>query len=361
MLKVGDNVRFLNAVGGGIVRRIDARTGVVFVEDADGFDVPVVAKECVVVPKVNETTNVPLREVFAKKEEKTEPAKNDVINDKNANLDGKVAEKTETFETDYGNTLTAFLVFFAKDLKQLQTSDYECFLLNDSNYFIFYNIIIGQNADTQSIANGIIEPNIQQWLADIKKEELNDWENVHIQLVAYKKEATYTPQNVVDLRLKVDVVKFFKLHSFSENDYFDEPAMLVNLAEERQKEQLKSISPDEIKQAMFQKQKTEQKKQFVKKSKAEIIEIDLHINQLLDTTAGLSNGDMLNYQMQVFHETLDKYKDKRGQRIVFIHGKGDGVLHAEIEKSLKSKYKNYYFQDASFQKYGFGATLVMIR
>ena len=47
MVKVGDKVRFLNAVGGGIVRRIDR--DVVLVEEEDGFETPVLARECVVI------------------------------------------------------------------------------------------------------------------------------------------------------------------------------------------------------------------------------------------------------------------------------------------------------------------------
>ena len=39
--------------------------------------------------------------------------------------------------------------------------------------------------------------------------------------------------------------------------------------------------------------------------------------------------------------------------IVFIHGKGDGVLRKAILQELKYKYKNYESQDASFREYGF--------
>ena len=48
------------------------------------------------------------------------------------------------------------------------------------------------------------------------------------------------------------------------------------------------------------------------------------------------------------------------RKIVFIHGKGEGVLRAEIEKQLKSRYRHCEYQDASFQQYGFGATQVTI-
>ena len=58
---------------------------------------------------------------------------------------------------------------------------------------------------------------------------------------------------------------------------------------------------------------------------------------------------------------LAEYKNKKGQKIVFIHGKGNGILKNSILTELKTKYKNYYYQDASFREYGFGATMVTIK
>ena len=57
---------------------------------------------------------------------------------------------------------------------------------------------------------------------------------------------------------------------------------------------------------------------------------------------------------------MEEYKNKKGQKIVFIHGKGDCVLRKSILQELKYKYKNYESQDASFREYGFGATMVII-
>ena len=75
----------------------------------------------------------------------------------------------------------------------------------------------------------------------------------------------------------------------------------------------------------------------------------------------MGNGEILNYQLEVFRKTLDEYKNKKGQKIVFIHGKGDGVLRKALLQELKYKYKTYQSQDASFREYGFGATMVTIR
>ena len=98
-----------------------------------------------------------------------------------------------------------------------------------------------------------------------------------------------------------------------------------------------------------------------RKSDPDIIVVDLHASEVLDSTAGLSPGDILNYQMDIFRRTLEENKTRKGQKIVFIHGKGEGVLRRAIINELNYKYKKYTFQDASFQEYGYGATQVTIR
>ena len=123
------------------------------------------------------------------------------------------------------------------------------------------------------------------------------------------------------------------------------------------------VSADDIKEALLKKAQPEvpgklQRKQA--KMKNDLVEVDLHIHELLDDTTGMGNAEMLSYQLDVFHKTLEEYKNKKGQKIVFIHGKGDGVLRRAILDELKRKYKNYSSQDASFREYGFGATMVTI-
>ena len=91
-----------------------------------------------------------------------------------------------------------------------------------------------------------------------------------------------------------------------------------------------------------------------------IIEVDLHINELLESTAGMDNAAMLKYQLSVFKKTMDTYKKCKKQRIVFIHGKGEGVLRRALIDDLRLHYPLCTYQDASFQQYGFGATMVTI-
>ena len=100
---------------------------------------------------------------------------------------------------------------------------------------------------------------------------------------------------------------------------------------------------------------------MAQKLKDDKIIVDLHASELLDTTAGMSAGDILEYQLDVFRRTLEQYKDRKGQKLVFIHGKGEGVLRQSIIHELNYKFKQYPYQDASFREYGYGATQVTIK
>ena len=104
-----------------------------------------------------------------------------------------------------------------------------------------------------------------------------------------------------------------------------------------------------------------QKARIEKPRKETVTEADLHINQLIDTTAGMTNADILEYQLNKFNEVMNEHIRHKNHKIVFIHGKGDGVLRNAILKELKKNYSKCSYQDASFREYGYGATMVTIK
>ncbi len=90
------------------------------------------------------------------------------------------------------------------------------------------------------------------------------------------------------------------------------------------------------------------------------MEVDLHIGQLTKNIKGMTNYDMLSLQLETAKRQLDFAIKKRIQRVVFIHGVGEGVLKVELEFLFK-RYDNISYYDADYQKYGMGATEVYIR
>lgn len=348
MVKVGDRVRFLNSVGGGIVRSFQNKD-IVLVEEEDGFETPVLVRECVVIESVSRETNKPQGNTT------NMPSSNPII------IREEPEEEIEFEETNDGEELSVYLAFLPQDEKQLQTTAYDVYLVNDCNYFLHYNVAtLGLEAN--SVGHGVIEPNTKFLFAKLDKDQLNDWERITVQLIPFKKK-TYAPKPAVDVEIKINPVKFYKLHSFVENDFFYENALMLTVIEKDGFAQEMIIDPQQLKEQMAMKKDKPRRARIEKKAVKinDIIEVDLHIDELLDSTAGMSNADILQYQLEEFHKILQENRNKKGQKIVFIHGKGEGVLRKEIMKELKQKYGNFYVQDASFKEYGFGATMVTIR
>ncbi len=94
------------------------------------------------------------------------------------------------------------------------------------------------------------------------------------------------------------------------------------------------------------------------KTKSNPLEVDLHIHELVSSEKGMSNFEMLSIQLNTAKNKLDMAIKNRHQRIVFIHGVGEGKLKLELYKLFKKYPIEYY--DASYQKYGYGATEVYI-
>jgi dsDNA-specific endonuclease/ATPase MutS2 len=89
-------------------------------------------------------------------------------------------------------------------------------------------------------------------------------------------------------------------------------------------------------------------------------EFDLHIEKLVKNFRGMSNYDILTMQTETAKRHIEFAIRNRIPKIVFIHGVGEGILKAELD-FLLGRYENIVFHDANYQKYGLGATEVLIR
>ena len=346
-MKIGDKVRFLNSVGGGVVTGFKGKD-IVIVDD-EGFDTPVLIRECVLIEAIGETQ---VRQSVKSTPEFVSTQKQ------------KVEEPILIEETKEGEQITVCLAYLPIDIKQLNTTSYECYLVNDSNYFLSYNYMSRNDNGWVGRSCGLIEPNTKLFLEEFEKADLNDLEKICFQYIAYKKDKPFSLKNPCSTEIRIDTVKFYKLHSFRENDYFEDDALVYFIVKKDLPEKELLISAEEISRAIMEKESPNRPRRERIEKKADsnpILEVDLHIEELVDSTNGLEPMDMLDFQMKKFREVLSNNKKQKGKKIVFIHGKGNGVLKNEILKELKSKYKDYYYQDASFREYGFGATLVTIK
>lgn len=359
-LSTGDKVRFLNTVGGGVVKGFQSKQ-VVIVEDELGFDIPVLISECVVVEAASDNKMGQFPENINQNSDSDSVA-NQTKNESKPEV--RIADSYQPEETIEGEKITVCLAYLPIDMKTLSTTNYECYLVNDSNYYLFFNYMNRENNIWKSRYNGIIEPNTKIFIEEFDKKDLNDIEKVAVQFVAFKHNKPYKFKNPCSVELRIDTVKFYKMHSFRENDYFEDNAIIYYIIKDDLPEKEMLISAGDIERAIKEKEVSDRRavKQPVSSKVSDpIIEVDLHINQLLDNTAGLNNADMLEYQLKKFNDVMQENINHKNRKIVFIHGKGDGVLKAAIIKELKKNYPTCYYQDASFQEYGYGATMIKIK
>lgn len=89
------------------------------------------------------------------------------------------------------------------------------------------------------------------------------------------------------------------------------------------------------------------------------MEVDLHIEKLVPDWRGMSAYDILDHQLETARRQLEFALRKRIQRVVFIHGVGEGVLREELA-TLFRRFEGLRVQEADPRKYGLGATEVYI-
>ncbi len=358
MAKTGDLVRYLNSVGGGTITRIEGNIAYV---DEDGFETPVLLKECVVVTPASTHVPPPAQKFGQKPAAASAPAP----------APKQAPKQEETFvveETPGGENLNVVLAYEAADLKKLSSTSYDTYLVNDSNYYLsFVYLTRSDDSDKWKLRYaGTVEPGIQMFIGELRREEIVEVDRVAVQYVAFKRDKEFSLKAPASVEHRMDNTKFFKLHCFQPNVYFDQPVIALNIVENDHPARQLVIDPKELEKGMTRKAnadlrgKTPVKKHQKKDSDGPLV-VDLHINELVDSTRGLSSADMLNLQVDKFCKVMDANLRNHGRKIVFIHGKGDGVLRAAILKELNYRYKGHDVQDASFQEYGYGATQVKIR
>lgn len=380
MPKVGDTVRYLNAVGGGKITRIDDR--VAYVEE-DGFETPVLLSELVVVlPEGHDRK--PGKMMFDQSAVDAVKAR-DMADRKKAELTKELKpeppKQLPVEETAHGEKINLLLAFEPADIKRLSDTSFAAVLVNDSNYFLSFTFLTTEGRDWKVCYEGIVEPNMVVDMANLKHTDLGQYERVAIQAIAFKRDKPFAFKPAISCVKRLDLKKFYKFHCFCPGVYFDSPVLEIPLVRDDRPVDQPGVDPDALKQAMGGAPTSAQQKALAEKYVGDVsrtrkqgkrpednpnkllplIEVDLHIHQLLDNTAGMDNTAMLHVQLDAVRRTMKANARRIGQKIVFIHGKGDGVLREAVRNLLKREYSTCEIQDASFREYGFGATLVTIK
>lgn len=219
-MKIGDKVRFLSEVGGGVVAGFQGKN-IVLVEDEDGFQIPTSITDVVVIDNDDYNIKHDVQNVSTVKDE-----------DEDYDLaDRPVTFTTQPEERKGGDALSVYLGFVPVDIKEITNTKFEVYLINDSNYYIDFTYLTVEGTSWNLRSKGTVEPNTKLFIEEFGREVLNELERVAVQFVAYKKDKGFLLKPAVDAQLRIDTVKFYKLHTFQENDFFEQSALIYTLIE----------------------------------------------------------------------------------------------------------------------------------
>lgn len=88
--------------------------------------------------------------------------------------------------------------------------------------------------------------------------------------------------------------------------------------------------------------------------------VDLHSRQKKESSC--EGPNIIEEQLEYFHLIMRQNLKHHGRIIIFIHGKGEGILRSRLRTELRECYPLCSFEDAPFFSHGInGATKVVIR
>jgi hypothetical protein len=234
------------------------------------------------------------------------------------------------------------------------------YLVNDSNFTVLYRYVHIKSAGFETVKHGTVQSNSRLLLESIVQSDLSELPEYGFQLICFQKHENEWFEPIIK-RFKVNPVKFYKETSFHPNHFFKKNALVLQISRNILTTEIDKLTEDDFKKLVQEKEEKPEPEKPVWNKTDDTVEIDLHINELIDKSEGLSNSEILEIQKERIESEMKLAIQTNVKKIVFIHGVGQGVLKQEVINLLKNKFKKYYFQDASFKEYGYGATMVILR
>lgn len=373
-LRKGDRVKFLNDTGGGIITEItDSKMARVMT--ADGFEMPVPVAELILVEKLSgsgsqqaqdsrypgsgeEHGSVSQVSHYDDTRQEDQQATDAGLPDHAYRDPGETGSSGSAGDDEgISRGIPERNLLFAL-VETEGPGKLDAWLINDSSFTVLYNILIKQDELYSTLKAGIIDADTKIFLTSFSRERINAFVLFRVQAIFFRK-GFYNPLPPSQKEFSIDPVELFGTGYIGGNDFFEEDAAIIPVMSDSREREVKKISQQEITRIISSEKPRDKKKD--KSADPSTEEVDLHIEELVDDHSGLSGREVLDIQMSRFTTALEGAIKGRTKRIVFIHGIGNGKLKYEIRRTLDKKYPRLKYQDASFQEYGYGATMVIIR
>lgn len=318
-MNIGDKVRFLHGHEEGIVRGF-GNHGMVDVEIEDGFTIPALQKDLVIVAK-EENTHFRREKDTIKKKEKTE-----VI--------------TDAIFSERG-----LFVGFVPINDQVVSLHF----INNTDFNILFSLSTIEKTDHYGLTSANVPPREFTKITDWQLKDFDKWPSLAFQIL-FHRSRYFSPKAPLIKNINFKASTFFKKKT--NLPVINKQGYILQIDADT-----KPIDLDKMKNSMFQKSESDVITSKVLPEK----EVDLHIEHLSKNYNEMSGEEILHLQLQTFEERLDQAIIAGYDKITFIHGVGNGVLRDKIHRICSQRSNIKFFKDAHKEKFGYGATEVRIK
>ncbi len=318
-MNIGDRVRLLKGTEEGIVSKfIDNK--VVEVEIEDGFVIPVLKNELVLIAK--QEASVFGTDHDIPKQEEIKPLK------KVSGIKG------------------LFLAFIPINDQKLSLH-----FINNTDFDILFTLSAKVSDRYEGYAAGKVDRRNSQKITDTSRVKFDEWPSFYLQYLYYQSGIFDLPKPV-ERKIKFKARSLFR--ELKSAPVIDKNAYLYQIDA--------TIKPESVDLASLETSLNDNEVQplSLENIKKEYV-IDLHIEKLTPNHKYLSSLEILNFQLKSFENSLNKAIISGQDEIVFIHGVGNGQLKDNIHHKLATYSNLKYSEHHNIGKFGNGATLVRIQ
>ena len=252
-MKIGDQVRFLSEVGGGRVSGFQGKN-IVLVEDEDGFEIPMQLRDVVVVG--NEDYDIGKVNPLERKGQTAGGERQEARSCAREDAEAEPEEKATTFkpkplERREGERLNLYLSFLPDEVKEISSTGFESYLVNDSNYYMQVSLMSAEGASWRLRFSGIIEPNSKLFVEAFDRSQVNDLERLCVQAIAWKQDKPFSLKPAITTELRLNLTKFYKLHVFHPNEFFNEPNWTEDVIRDDKPVRNVFVDAEQVKEAVL--------------------------------------------------------------------------------------------------------------
>jgi hypothetical protein len=233
--KTGDKVKFLNDVGGGVVKKIISPTMVsVLVED--GFEIPIMINELILAEHADIKEAMFDQSFSLPSISSEELAQEDAFMDRISPL--------EKFSSLNVKSNGIYLAYVPQDQVWLLKDDIDLFVLNNTSFEILYSLILENGNKFEGIDYGSVPPFSKIHIQTIQRDDLGKWHNGFVQILFFKEKDTAI-RTPLHIPFNIKLIRFLKKESYSASNFMAEKGLLVYLGQ--------SLSVKESQQIAWQK------------------------------------------------------------------------------------------------------------